>query len=89
VTTTEPQETEVLPPNLAQQLGQILSQARADQGLSMNAMARQLGVAVPTLHQYEHGRGNPTLTKVQDLAAQYGVQLEIRLVPVKKGAKKK
>jgi transcriptional regulator with XRE-family HTH domain len=87
--TTEPQEADVLPPNLAQQLGQILSQARADQGLSMNAMARKLGVAVPTLHQYEHGRGTPTLSKVQDLAGQYGVQLEIRLMPAKKAAKKK
>ncbi|WP_020393443.1 helix-turn-helix domain-containing protein [Kribbella catacumbae] len=88
MTTPEPQD-EVLPLNLAQQLGRILSQARTDKGLSMNAMARQLGVAVPTLHQYEHGRGNPTLTKVQDLAEQYGVQLEIRLVPAKRAARKK
>lgn len=69
------------PQSLAQQFGAILAKARSDSGRSLNAQARELGVAVPTLHTYEHGRANPTLDKVEDLAAQYGVQIEFRLVP--------
>jgi transcriptional regulator with XRE-family HTH domain len=62
---------------LAQQLGRILADARNERGLSMNALARELEVAVPTLHQYEHGQNNPTLQKVAELAEQYGVELQL------------
>jgi transcriptional regulator with XRE-family HTH domain len=63
------------PATLARQFGAILAAAREARGLSMNALARELEVSTVTLHGYEHGRGNPTLKKVQALAEQYGVEV--------------
>jgi transcriptional regulator with XRE-family HTH domain len=79
MTTPDPTDLPV-PRSLAEQFGAILAEARDARGLSMNALARELGVSVVTLHQYEHGRGNPTLKKIDALAAQYGVHVQITRV---------
>lgn len=66
-------------PTLAQQFGAALAAERERQGLSLRELADQLGVANPTLHLYEHGKPNPTLAKVEELAAQYGLEVSFRV----------
>lgn len=62
---------------LAEQLGKLLIDAREARGLSLRALAREVGVSPVTLSYYETGRHNPTLSKVYELADQYGIQVTI------------
>lgn len=62
---------------LAQDLGAALEQARKDGGRSRRALAAELGCADTTLLGIESGRDNPTLRRVEELAAGYGVTVTI------------
>lgn len=64
---------------LAAQLGGILTAARTKRGLSRRALAKELGVSDVSLLGYEHGTKNPTLTKVVEVAEQYGLVVELRV----------
>lgn len=61
------------PTSLSEQLGHALTEARAVAGLSRRALATRLGVADTSLLVYERGTANPTLSKVEELAEQYGL----------------
>ena len=63
---------------LTKQLGDLLTGARTKTGRSRRKLAEDLHVTDVTLFRYEHGEANPTLAKAQALAAQYGLELEIR-----------
>lgn len=62
-------------PSLATQLGRHLAEERERQGVSRRKFADEHGVTNVTLLQYEHGKVNPTLAKVQELAAMYGLEV--------------
>ena len=63
--------------NLAQQLGAALAESREAAGQSRRDLARELGTSDVHLLKYEHGTANPTLSKVEDLAAAYGVRVRL------------
>lgn len=63
---------------LATQLGEGLTKARESTGQSQRAAAKGLGVANNTLRELELGLANPTLARVEELAAKVG--LRVRLV---------
>lgn len=65
-TTPEPATSE-----LAAALGRRLTQRRAELGLSRRALAERAGVSNVTLLGLEHGKDNPTLRRVEDIAAIY------------------
>ena len=64
-------------PTLAEQLGALLTAARTRAGLSRRGLADQLEVADVTLLHYERGMANPTLSKAEALAEQYGLELKV------------
>jgi DNA-binding XRE family transcriptional regulator len=60
---------------LADQLGRILEDARGSR--SLRGMAADVDLSHATLHALENGQDNPTLERVEQIAAAYGVRLEI------------
>ena len=64
---------------LAQQLGEGLVKARDAAGLSQRAQAKAIGIAGNTLRELELGIANPTLARVEDLAAELGLTIELRV----------
>jgi transcriptional regulator with XRE-family HTH domain len=64
--------------SLAGELGEVLRQARGER--STRDVARAMGVAPEVLGRVERGEVNPTLARVERLAAAYRV--ELALVPV-------
>lgn len=64
---------------LAAQLGAALVAVREHAGLSQRAQARELGVAGNTLRELELGLANPTLSRIEDLAAGLGLTVELRV----------
>jgi transcriptional regulator with XRE-family HTH domain len=64
---------------LAHQLGQALTAHRERTGLSQRAQARALGVAGNTLRELEQGLANPTLGRIEDVAAALGLTVELRV----------
>jgi transcriptional regulator with XRE-family HTH domain len=60
---------------LAQQLADLLVAARADE--PRRSFARRAGLANTTLVAVEAGTDNPTLARVETLAAKYGVALTL------------
>lgn len=64
-------------PQLARQVGEQLTAARQARGLSRRALAAELGLADTTLLALEHGRANPTLARLEQVATGYGIELAI------------
>lgn len=64
---------------LAEQAGAVLARHREDVlKLSRRALAAKHGLASTTLLELEHGRGNPTVGRLADVARDvYGVRLAI------------
>lgn len=69
--------TSTRPAQLARQVGDALSAARESRGLSRRALAAELGLADTTLLALEHGRANPTLGRLEQVADGYGVVFAI------------
>jgi transcriptional regulator with XRE-family HTH domain len=61
---------------LAKQLGDLLTKARGTR--SRRGMAADLGLAPATLISLEAGTINPTLARVEQMAAAYGIELELK-----------
>lgn len=66
---------------LARQLGTALAGARDRAGLSQRAQAKALGIAGNTLRELELGLANPTLSRIEDLAAGMGLTIELKVKP--------
>lgn len=64
---------------LAHQLGAGLTKAREAAGKSQRAQARDLGVAGNTLRELELGLANPTLSRIEDLADDLGLKVELKV----------
>lgn len=62
---------------LAAHLGRILRTARTTGDRSLRDTATAAGVAAPTLSDLEAGRDNPTLARVEQTAADYGIALAL------------
>lgn len=60
---------------LAEEFGRLLTDARGDR--SRRDLAGELGVSATTLLSIEHGRANPTLDRVERLAAAYGLEVHL------------
>lgn len=60
---------------LAEEAGALLRAERERQGKTLRDMAAELGLSNPTLFHYESGQGNPTLGKLEEIAAGYGITL--------------
>ena len=63
------------PAPLTQQLAELLVAARADE--PRRSFARRVGLANSTLVAVEAGADNPTLARVETLAAKYGLALTL------------
>lgn len=64
---------------LAVQLGEALSAARGD--ASRRATAQRLDLAGNTLRELELGLANPTLRRVEEVAALYGLEIAFTVRP--------
>ena len=62
---------------LAQQLGTALAGARDRAGLSQRAQAKALGIAGNTLRELEQGLANPTLARIESIAAAMGLRIKL------------
>lgn len=69
--------------SIADQLGNALVGARERAGKSRRQVAAELSVAPNTLRELELGLANPTLRRVEDVAAALGLELELRASPRK------
>lgn len=63
---------------LAAQVGNILTKRREALGMSRRALARDLGVADTTLLEIEHGKANLTLDRLEQVAAGYGLAIDLK-----------
>lgn len=67
--------------SLADQLGRALVEARQRSGKSRRQAAAELSVAPNTLRELELGLANPTLRRVEDLADELKLDVELRVRP--------
>jgi transcriptional regulator with XRE-family HTH domain len=63
------------------QLGRLLRDRRVAAGRTIASVAAEAGLSVPYIANLENGRGNPTLSAVNRLAAALGVRLVVRSGP--------
>lgn len=68
--------------SLASQAGRLLESARDARGKSRRELATELGLADTSLLSLEHGRDNPTLERLERIAAGYGVRFELTTKPI-------
>src|SRR5262249_34670097 len=59
-----------------------LRELREAKGLSQSGLARESGIALGTIRDYEQGRGDPLFSKAQRLAHVLGVSLAVFPLPV-------
>lgn len=69
---------------LASQLGAGLEAARERASLSQRAQAKELGIAGNTLRELELGLANPTLARIEDLADDLDLVVELKVKPRRK-----
>jgi transcriptional regulator with XRE-family HTH domain len=67
-------------------LGRQLRGLRAAAGRTVASVAGDAGLSVPYIANLENGRGNPTLSALDRLAAALGVSLEVSLAPAAEAA---
>lgn len=67
--------------NLAAQLGDQLVALRQLRHRSRKRVAESAGLAPNTLGELEHGKANPTLARVEEVAALYGADVTITVTP--------
>jgi transcriptional regulator with XRE-family HTH domain len=68
---------------------QLVRTLRDESGLSQRAFAARAETSGPTVAAYECGRKEPRLSTLERLAVTAGLQLEIRLVPADRGARRR
>ncbi|MEV0221996.1 helix-turn-helix transcriptional regulator [Streptomyces sp. NPDC050704] len=68
------------------ELGRMLRNRRQEAGRTIASVAMDAGLSVPYIANLENGRGNPTLSALQQLAAALGTRLEIGLPDESEGA---
>ena len=66
-------------PTLAAQIGAQLARARKEAGLSQLELAQRCGLQQAAISRLERGLGNPTLSTIEEVAAQLGVQAKFSL----------
>lgn len=64
---------------LARQLGEGLTKAREQAGKTQRGQATDLGIAHNTLRELELGLANPTLGRIEDLAARLGLRVRLTI----------
>lgn len=72
---TTPAQRAAASSDLAAQAGAILARARGNQ--SLRDFANAHGLAFSTIHELEQGLNNPTLARLERVAAMYGVKFAI------------
>lgn len=53
---------------------QTLAELRRAAGLTQTEAASRIGVAQPSVANWESGRANPTITNIMEIARVYGVE---------------
>ncbi|BAQ31065.1 helix-turn-helix domain-containing protein [Bifidobacterium scardovii] len=77
----DPRMAELIHDCMAQMtIGMQLAEARADSGMSMDALARRSGVAKTTILNIEHGDASPTIATLTKLADAMGKRLQTAFV---------
>jgi transcriptional regulator with XRE-family HTH domain len=66
--------------DLRRSVGALFEHARGD--VSLRDFAEKVGMAHGTLHQFEQGRDNPTLDRLERMARLYGLRLRITVEPL-------
>ena len=66
-------------PTLAAQIGSQLARTRKEAGLSQLELAQRCGLQQAAISRLERGLGNPTLSTIEEVAAQLGVQAKFSL----------
>lgn len=66
--------------DLRRTVGSMFEHARGD--VSLRDFAAKVGMAHGTLHQFEQGRDNPTLDRLERMAALYGLRVRITVEPL-------
>lgn len=66
-------------PTAAQQIGKIIRSMRREQGLTQKQLAARAGITQTVLSRVESGKGNPTLSLLEEIAAALGAELDISL----------
>jgi transcriptional regulator with XRE-family HTH domain len=64
------------------ELGELLADVRRRAGLSLRALAAASGTSAPTLHAYEHGTKEPSLSVARRITRAAGYDLDLRLAVV-------
>lgn len=70
--------------SLAEHVGAVLKELRGDEQRA--AAAVKLGIPRPNLIQLEEGRANPTLERLERVAAGYGYRLLVTAEPLPRSA---
>lgn len=65
---------------VSKQAGKLIRQAREQENLSQAKLAEKCGIRQSALSRLENGKGNPTISLLEDIAQSLGKKLEIRLV---------
>lgn len=65
---------------------ELLRRLRRESGLSQRALAKIAGTSGPTVAAYESGAKEPRLSTLDRLAASADYRVEVRLVPIGRGA---
>lgn len=69
---------------LATALGTALETAREASGKSRRALAEEAGLSHVTLRELEEGLANPTLKRVEETAALYGLEVVLTVRKARK-----
>ena len=73
--------TEAPRQNSAFNIGRQIHNRRIDAGLTQKQLAAKAGITQSVLSRIESGRGNPTLSLLEEIAAALGTSIDIRLAP--------
>src|SRR5215204_6080404 len=68
---------------------ELVRRVRRVSGLSQRAMAARAGTSGPTVAAYESGEKEPRLSTLHRLAKAADLDLEVRLVPSRRGARQR
>ncbi len=66
--------------SVSSRVGNIVRQAREQEGISQSGLAEECGMRQPTLSRIERGATNPTVETLSDIAKALGKRLEVRFV---------
>lgn len=67
------------------ELNELLADVRRRAGLSLRALAAAAGTSAPTLHAYEHGTKEPSLSVARRIVRAAGFDLDVRLAATGRG----